>query len=73
MENRRKTTFLGENFNDLSRQGQEYIRNLIRSLFQLQNSGPRPTAENPSADSLPTAGGAGMKRGWRAKGQEGGT
>jgi hypothetical protein len=45
MENQRKTAFLGGNVNRLYRREQEYLRNLIRSLFQLQNSGPLSAEE----------------------------
>jgi hypothetical protein len=57
MENQRKAVFLGKNFNGLYRQEQEYLRNLVRSLFQLQNSGITP-AVNAERTIDETAAGA---------------
>jgi hypothetical protein len=68
MGTRRKTSFLGENFTGLYLQEQEYMRNLIRSLFHLQNFGTPSAMEGSPADRLPKSGKGGERR--RVKGEE---
>jgi hypothetical protein len=53
MGNLRKTVFLKDGLNRLFRNEQEYMKNLIRDLLSIQNSGNAPIPQAPQNDARP--------------------